>query len=201
MIEFSPKVPCEPHALSIPSSNLCHQSILSYTRPSYTDTGLYMSSSQTSISSCKCPHVLISDDDPFQAFYYQTLFQRSLDFKNMPIQKEDFRIKIFKSGEELLSAFLQSKLCGCQAPLLVISDYSMGSNKLNGVDTILKLRGFGYKGHVILRTSETEEDLRKKQKKMDGFLEEKAVNCLLEKANHRKTKDTIEKILEQVSKN
>jgi len=200
MIEFSPIVPIEPRAMTIPTFNLYHQSILSYTRPSYTNTAILKTSSdissQTSIS-CKCPHVLISDDDPFQAFYYQTLFQRSLDFKNLSIQKENFRIKIFKSGEDLLNGFLQSKLCSCQAPLLVISDYSMGPNKLNGVDTISKLRSFGYKGQVILRTSETEESLRKHQKNLGGFLQDKTVNCLLEKSDHRKTKETIETILQE----
>ena len=148
---------------------------------------------------CDCSHVLLADDDRFQGFYYQTLFQQSLHFDPLSIQKKDFRFSLSICGEELLSEFKESKKnCRCKAPLLVIVDYNMGPGKMNGIETILALRKEGYKGLIILRTSETYQFLIERHPNLNDLIESKVLNFLLGKNDHRETKNTIQALLQQI---
>jgi len=149
-------------------------------------------------TTCQCSHVLLADDDRFQGFYYQTLFQQSLDFDTLSIQKKDFRFSLSVAGEELLEEYQETKSCRCKAPLLVIVDYNMGPGKMNGIETILALRKEGYKGLIILRTSETFEFLIENHPNLNDLLEAKVLNFLLGKNDHRETKNKIQSLLQQI---
>lgn len=144
---------------------------------------------------CQCSHVLLADDDRFQAFYYQTLFQKSLDFDHLSIDKKDFRFTMSTSGEDLLEEFKKIQACKCGFLSLIIVDYDMGRGKMTGVETILTLRKLGYKGMLILRTSETYEFLREKHPYLDDIIENKTINYLLGKNDHMETKGTIQTLL------
>ncbi len=146
-------------------------------------------------SSCQCSHVLLADDDRFQAFYYQTLFQKSLDFDHLSIPREDFRFTMSTSGEDLLEEYKKIQACGCRFLSLIIVDYNMGQGKMSGVETILALRKLGYKGLLILRTSETYEYLRERHPNLDEIIENKTINYLLGKNDHVETKGCIQTLL------
>jgi len=92
---------------------------------------------------CECPHVLLADDDNFQRFYYHTLFQRSLEFDGLSIERKDFRFNCLSNGEDLLEKFSKITRCGCNSPLLVIIDYYMGEENLNGVENNFALKKKG----------------------------------------------------------
>ena len=145
---------------------------------------------------CTCPHIFLADDDPFQGFYYETLFQKSLDFEGLAIEKKDFGFDLFKSGEELLTRYQSTKICRCTSRrLMIIVDYNMGKGKMNGIETALKLREIGFAGIIILRTSETDEYLKENHKDLERILERKAVNEILGKNNHNETKERIQRIM------
>jgi len=147
--------------------------------------------------SCNCPHVLLADDDPFQAFYFESLFQKSLDFEGLSVDKKDFRFEAQKSGEELIDRYKKIISCCGQKPLLIVTDYNMGLHKLNGIETCLKIRKCGYKGPLILRTSETQEVLGKLQPDFKEMLKNKTINFFIEKSSHAKTKEILRSILKQ----
>lgn len=150
-------------------------------------------------SACKCPHVLIADDDPFQKFYYQALFASSLDFDLLPLNKEDMKIHVCSSGEELISQYKKQKQCKCGGKMLVITDYDMGSKNLNGIETIICLRKEGYNGSIILRTSEKKEVLRKVHGIFfDDMMNSKMIDCFLNKEHNRETKEMIQNYLKVI---
>jgi len=142
--------------------------------------------------------VLIADDDPFQKFYYQALFARSLDFDLLPLNREEMKIYICSSGEELISQYQKQKNCKCGGKMLVITDYDMGSKNLNGIETIICLRKEGYHGSIILRTSEKKEVLRKLHENFGDMLDSKMIDCFLNKEHSRDTKEMIQNYLKVI---
>jgi len=145
-----------------------------------------------------CPHVLIADDDSFQHLYYQNFFQRSVDFDEMNINKDEFRIDLSYSGEELVEKFQALKGNGLEDSVLVIIDYNMGEDKLNGVNTAVKLREHGYSGHLVLRTSETKEYLIEQHEDFEQLLEEKKIDIFLEKNDLKGVKEIVQTYLRKV---
>jgi len=211
MADSSPKVPSEPSTFSMSHFRL-NESLFARSQRSYSDpksrrilnplplpTRLDpQSTGEIDNSSCKCPHVLISDDDPFQEFYYQNLFQRSLCFDGLNIDKKDFRLKHFSSGEDLVSFFSEIASCGCSTLTMIITDYNMGIGKMNGVETVEALREKGFKNPIILRTSETKEVLAELHSNFETMLEAKEIEFLLNKKDHLETKSTIYELLRTI---
>lgn len=150
--------------------------------------------------SCNCPHVLVADDDAFQHLYYQSLFQKSLDFDGIYISREELRVHLCFSGEELIKKFLEIKECSCNGLLLIITDYQMGPEKLDGVKTSIHLRDVGYVGPLILRTSETQKYLEKQHDDFCKLMELKVINDVLDKSDIQSGKETIQTFLQKVSK-
>jgi len=149
-------------------------------------------------SECECPHVLIADDDPFQKFYYQTLFHRSISFDDINIEKEDFTLEVYECGEDLLKSYDLLSKCPChKGCLFVILDFNMGETKMNGLETALKLRERGYEKKIVLRTSDSEEVLRKKFENWDEIIKKETITCVLEKSNHSETKEVIHDLLKK----
>jgi len=156
---------------------------------------LQRSQSEDAISTCRCPQVLVADDDSFQEFYYQMLFDKSLDYEKLSLDKTDFRYQIFTSGEDLLKKYQKIKKCGCDTLTLVISDYSMGEKKLNGVETALQLRQNGFSGNIALRTSEERDYLCRNHQNLNEMLRLKEIDCILDKTSHVNTKKAVEGFL------
>jgi len=120
-----------------------------------------------------------------------------MDFDSFAVKKEDFRLGMYKSGEELLEAYRKVKLCGCGSVLLVITDFNMGEKNLNGVQLVSAVRKLDYKGPVVLRTSEKPVDLAKEKINVEELLEKKTLNSYVEKANHAMTKEIIGEFLKK----
>jgi len=146
-------------------------------------------------NNCSCPNVLVADDDSFQHMYYKIFFERTLNFDGLSINKETFKLHLSFSGEEMLAKLAQIKACGCKSLKLVISDYFMGNNNLNGVATCLKVRENGYTGPVLLRTSETQEHLNTQHENFSELLEEEVINQVLSKTEVNHGKEVIRNIL------
>ena len=132
---------------------------------------------KTQSGTCNCADVLIADDDTFQHFYYQTLFQRSLGFDDNTF----INIKLCFSGEELLGNLNKEINCGCGKLRLVVLDYFMGSDNLCGVDTALQVRSLGYKGPIVLRTSETKEYLKTRHANFDKLIQASIIDVVVPK--------------------
>ena len=148
-------------------------------------------------ASCSCPHVLIADDDAFQHLYYQSLLTRSVNIEATLFTKRAFKFEVCFSGEELLEKLRQTRHCGCDRPALIIVDYNMGGDKLNGVQTAIKIRESGYKGPIVLRTSETQEHLRTRHMNFEQMLKDGRINMLMDKKNISESKEAIQKYLTQ----
>jgi len=99
------------------------------------------------------------------------------------MKTEDLCLRTCFSGEELLDKLTRVVECGCKSTKLVIIDYQMGDEKLNGVETCIKVRKDGYKGHVLLRTSETEDSLKKNHKDFEQLLQDNIINVLVNKSD------------------
>jgi len=210
--EVSPKVPEESQTLTIPtffkqspfSSNNNQQmnGLSNSFIPQSTDSiKTQESTDDPSPKCCACPHVLIADDDPFQKFYYQTLFMKSIDFDGLSVEKKDFRFLILSSGEELIEQYELLKECDCKNPLLIIVDYNMGQKVLDGVETLQKLRKAGYKGKTILRTSDSKIDVHQEHPELDELLHTKIIDYLLNKENHAQAKEAIRILLKKPTQN
>jgi len=209
MTEFSPQVPGEsPHTNRIPlflskrslSSRFktCTPAayplnLMSVSRRAATETN-------EPYTSCRCPHILVADDDPIQDFYYANLFQKTLDFDSLGIDKENLKVEVCRSGEELLERYKKYKDCVCGKQVLVITDYYMGDKNLNGVETTLALRMAGYKGPVVLRSSESKEVLCRKHVYLKDMLKMKTIDCFLNKNSVRKTKEVLENLMKATIK-
>jgi len=205
MSQTSPIVPTEPQIVGIPIFPNAH-SPLSFAMNQLTSRSLRRApekSSSTSLpdlsrtSVCKCPHILVADDDPFQSFYYETLFLRSMSWEEILESKRNPRYELLASGEELLQRFQQIQACGCGKPLLVICDYNMGHRKLNGVETILALRKRGYTGPVILRTSEDEDYLTGKHSDFIELVNSEVITSYVKKQSFKEAKEAIQRVLKQ----
>jgi len=128
-----------------------------------------------------CSHVLVADDDAFEHLYLRTLFIKISCLSELNHRK--LTIDMSLTGEELLEKYAKIKDCECQKLKLAIIDYQMGDRKMNGVEVCLKLRDLGYKGSIILRTSETEECLRKNHKDFDCLIKERIITALVSKCD------------------
>jgi len=148
---------------------------------------------------CSCPHILIADDDSFQHLYYQSLFQKSLDFEGIFVSRENLRVQLFYSGEELLENYNEIQKCGCNELMMVITDYQMGERKMNGVDTCSKLRNVGYKATLLLRTSESFDDLQKNHSNFQLLIQTNVIDALLEKSNIKGGKEIIQSFMNKAS--
>ena len=202
MKQNSPKVPSEPHPLPIPlfhskpslfryfKSQERQSSFVNFNQPLQIQPFTFSATNIGCI--CTCPHVLIADDDLFQHFYYENLFQRSIKPSD---SLKDFRVKMFSSGEDLLERLRAFGPCQCGKLALVILDYSMGIDKLDGVQTAFALRRLGYKGRIILRTSEAKEHISLKYPKFEEIMREKVIDILLDKSKHDETKKIIQSFL------
>ncbi len=145
---------------------------------------------------CTCPLILISDDDKFEEIYYKALFKNLSDFIKSEAQKQN--LSIAKSGEELLKKYNEQKDCHCKTTKLVITDYDMGVDGLNGVETALKLRSSGFTGPILLRTSETREKLCRNHPHFERLLQNKTINCVLEKKCPSQTaKQVVQNLLKE----
>ncbi len=197
--ELFPSVACESQTRKIPVFHVKNLSIGSQNSLSTLSlksfSPLQRSQSEDTISSCRCPNVLIADDDDFQEFYYQMLFDKTLDYAKLNIDKTEFRFKIFKSGEDLLKSYQKIKKCGCDTLTLVISDYNMGEKNLNGVETAFKLRQMGFSENIALRTSEERDYLCRQHNNLNEMLRLKEIDCILDKTSHANTKKAVEGFL------
>jgi len=205
MTDISPKVPIETHSPNkIPvfqmnssllgcfdqsSISTAPASFKSLQSPALDSTGI-----KTNGSFFSSPHVLIADDDPFQEFYYSHLFQNSILFDDLVVEKKDFQHTVFACGEDLLTRY--QKLV--EGPLFIITDYQMGAKKMNGVDTILALRKLGYKGAIILRTSEKQSELKENHPELEELLESQQISFLVDKSNHLKMKEIVHMLLKKM---
>jgi len=203
MAESSPIVPSESHIHSLPVFPTT-TSPRSFTMREFFPRTLYRNTtsslnqnarnySQTSF--CQCPHVLVSDDDHFQNFYYETLFQRSISWEEILGDKEGFRFEIYTSGEDLIHRYQGIQNCGCGKLALIITDYEMGYKRLNGVETIIQLRRRGYSGSVVLRTSEEKEQLMKNHDNFGEMLESEFINSYIMKQSFKEAKETIQSLI------
>ena len=150
---------------------------------------------RSSSTSCECPHALIADDDAFQHFYYLNLFQRSLTFDNSFANSRDVQVQTFFSGEEMLQKLTQVKECGCNNLRLVITDYSMGSDKLNGVQVCSQVRAAGYSGFVLLRTSETSESLKEAHGNLESLVSRRVISEIVSKSAMKESKEIIQRFM------
>ncbi len=201
-IEGSLSVATESQILEIPlflhkpSPALQKYNLFTHSPPNLSETTTSPKNGDFAQKDCECPNVLIADDDPFQKFYYQTLFHRSINFDDLDIEKENFAMEVFECGEDLLKSFDLLSNCPChRGCLFVILDFNMGETKMNGLETALKLREKGYEKKIVLRTSESEEDLRKKFVDWDEIIKEETITRVLEKSNHSETKEVIHDLL------
>ena len=129
-------------------------------------------------SECKCQDILIADDDPFQHLYYETFFQKSPGLKEKRVKGETLKLDLNTCGEDMIKKFSALHLkCNCKKLKMIITDYQMGHDKLNGAETAEKLRVLGYLGPILLRTSEVKADLIEKHPEL-----EKTVNCIIDKS-------------------
>jgi len=204
--DYSPKIALEPitnHKIPLFNNNNSRlvvskaSSASTNTSTPLINSNLRRSFTEGELQLCKCPHVLIADDDSFQAFYYQTIFQRSMDFDSFAVKKEDFRLGMYKSGEELLEVYRKTKFCGCGSVLLIITDFNMGEKNLNGIELTCAVRKLDYKGPVMLRTSEKPVDLVKEKIDLEDLLEKKTLDKYVEKQNHAMTKEIIGEFLKK----
>jgi len=161
------------------------------------DTSLSRGNSQTY---CKCPHILVADDDAFQHFYYNSLFKSFFASRGSATESQESKdaklensVQVCYSGEEMLDIIANIIQCGCNKLNLVISDYSMGQDKLNGVQVCAAVRRSGYYGPVFLRTSEREEDLRTLHKDLEKLVREKVIYDILSKADTRACREALQK--------
>jgi len=152
----------------------------------------YLKAPSLGPSICQCSQILIADDDPFQHLYYQNLFEKSQDTESSDFKRQGSSVELFSSGEELIKRFSSMKLCACNKLRVIITDYQMGDNKLNGAETAKKLREMGYKGPLLMRTSEKLDELAEFHPYLPTI-----VNCLIEKSDIKQGKETILKYLKQ----
>ena len=137
---------------------------------------------------CSCPQVMVADDDAFQHLYYRGFFT-----------KMSYFIDLSFSGEELLEKYAKIKngCQGCQLKLVIV-DYQMGDNKMNGVEVCKKLREIGYKGALVLRTSETEECLKKNHRDFDSLINQRIITTLVSKSDAKGGRKIVDEYLMMV---
>jgi len=132
----------------------------------------------TTQSACHCQDILIADDDPFQHLYYETFFQKSPGLKEKRHKGEALKLDLNTCGEDMIKKFSALHLkCNCKKLKMIITDYQMGKDKMNGAETAEKLRVLGYLGPILLRTSEIKSELIDKHPKL-----EKIVNYIIDKS-------------------
>mmetsp|Transcript_26319 Transcript_26319/g.23194 ORF Transcript_26319/g.23194 Transcript_26319/m.23194 type:complete len:218 (+) Transcript_26319:69-722(+) len=159
-------------------------------------------STSPSTPTCKCPHVMIADDDKFQHLYYQSFFSRSANFDSTKVNKNDFRFDFSFTGDELIKKYQKLRgSCVWGRPLMMILDFNMGKNAMNGILTAIKLKELGFKGPIILRTSDSYETLIKSHKNLDKLLQSKIIDRVLGKDDLQETKITLQEYLDELLQN
>jgi len=148
---------------------------------------------------CQCPNILVADDDPFQNFFYEALFQKSISWKETIGTNENLKFEIFLNGEDLIKRFNKIKECGCGKNVLIISDYNMGPKNLNGVEVIKILRSNGFTGCAVLRTSEEEIHLNKQHPEFAEMIEKQQISSFLRKQNFKEAKEEIQKLIKKIT--
>ena len=147
-------------------------------------------------NNCSCPDILFADDDTFEHFYYLTLFTSSMNSTevsndNSKFNYNNFKIQALFSGEKLLEALKKILECGCKKLKLIISDYFMGKDKMNGVKVCKSVRDMGYDGYTLLRTSETKTSLHSKHEDLDEMINKDIISRFLMKKDLKATKELI----------
>jgi len=130
-----------------------------------------------SAQKCSCPSILICDDDLFQHMFYAKFFLKLVSDSLMSTE-EHFKIEMFESGEQLLAKYSSVNTCGCKKLFLVITDFNMGHENIDGVQTVDKLLNSGYGGNVVMRTSEDIDELSKKYTKLINMINEQTFSVL-----------------------
>jgi len=137
---------------------------------------------------------LVADDNTFQHLYYSSLFRKNTPSgSSTAIEKQKWSVDLSFCGEQLLEKYIKTSECECQQLKLIVVDYQMGKDKLNGIEVCVKLRRMGYKGPLVLRTSEPEELLREKHKEM----EEGILTMLVSKNDIEGGKKIVEEFLSE----
>jgi len=137
---------------------------------------------------------LVADDDAFQHLYYSSLFRKNaFEGSSTAGEKQKWSVDFSFCGEQLLEKYVERSECECRQLKLIIVDYQMGEGKLNGIEVCGKLRRMGYKGPLVLRTSESEEFLREKHPEMEG--EEGVITMLVSKNDAEGGKKIIDEFL------
>ena len=149
----------------------------------------------TSSKKCTCPHILICDDESFQHLLYANFFSHMIDYHTINIPKEELKISMHTSGEDLTVSYQKTKSCGCGKLKLVITDFYMGSHNMNGMDTVLKLRELGFGGTIILRTSDAKQELLTAYPEMERMLKNKLISCFLDKTHLSSLKTALPRYL------
>lgn len=144
---------------------------------------------------CRCPTVLVCDDDSFQHVFYVNFFSKMIDKKKLSKPIKDYKLSLHMSGEDLIEAFKRLKECYCPRPSLVITDYNMGSDKMSGVTTAIELRKAGYDGPILLRTSEDKSGILLQHADFDDLLKEGALNNFLDKSDLKSLKEFVQNCL------
>ena len=200
--QSSPIVPMEPQIFGVPVFHHGNSS-LNFAMNQLTSRSLRRSTEAESCSrrqfseasTCECPHILVADDDSFQGFFYETLLLRSINWEDILEGGESLQYELFPSGEELIQRWQRVKACGCGKTALIISDYSMQRNKMNGVETILALREKGYEGPVILRTSEDQDFLLRNHPEFLDLLNSGVISRYVKKQSFKEAKEVIPKLI------
>ena len=112
-----------------------------------------------------------------------------------PWTKSPFRVEVCSSGEELLKKYQTIKACDYDCSFFIIVDYSMGKDNLDGVETVLALRKNGYKGTIVMRTSDKKEDLILKHPEFDRYLQTNVISYLLDKSDHTGTREVLQYLI------
>ena len=142
---------------------------------------------------CRCPQVLIADDDFFQHFYYQNLFCALFGSQEKTI------IRLCFSGEELLDKLAKISSCGCNKLKLLIVDYNMGNKKLDGVKTCVQARRLGYKNSIVLRTSETKDYLKARHEDFNLLTQNNTIDEYINKEDMHYLKEILRRYFDSPS--
>jgi len=84
---------------------------------------------------------------------------------------------------------------GCRQPALVITDLHMGANKLDGVETAIQLRKIGYNGPILLRSSDSREEIEKIHPNFEELMKDGTINSYLNKTFLVSFKEVVENYL------
>ena len=144
----------------------------------------YLSSSSASPITCSCSDILIADDDEFQHQFYKIFFSKTINFSKSAIKTELIKIDYSLGGTDMCRQYTQMKNCSCpRKPKMAIIDYTMGPESLDGVDSARRLRELGFTGTIILRSSDSQSDIKFNHTDFDHLIKTEKINSYVSKAN------------------